>query len=127
MSETFDGPGEDGVTVMQYDRSIETGSALYMAFVPYALVMLVIYPIGARSNQRPHTPAFCSASYSTPTPAEPRLRCPMAGIPLQYATLLARNHTQLHELRVVEMSINEGYEIAKLDAEAAETEEQAAE
>jgi hypothetical protein len=46
MSETYDGPGEDGVTVMLYDRSIETGSEFYIAFVPYALVMLMIYPIG---------------------------------------------------------------------------------
>eukprot|EP00966_Prymnesium_polylepis_P286641 6621142-Prymnesium_polylepis.1 len=46
MSETFDGPGEDGLTVMTYDRSIETDSELYRAFVPYALIMLLIYPIG---------------------------------------------------------------------------------
>jgi hypothetical protein len=46
MTETFDGPGEDGLTVMRYDRSIETDSALYIAFMPYALVMLVVFPIG---------------------------------------------------------------------------------
>jgi hypothetical protein len=46
MSETFDGPGEDGLTVMTYDRSIETKSELYRMFIPYALAMLLIYPIG---------------------------------------------------------------------------------
>ena len=46
MKETFDGPGEDGVTVMRYDRSIETDSALYNAFIPYALVMMALYPSG---------------------------------------------------------------------------------
>ena len=46
MSEMFDGPGEDGLAVMTYDRSIETDSELYRAFVPYALIMLLIYPIG---------------------------------------------------------------------------------
>eukprot|EP00966_Prymnesium_polylepis_P107959 2500189-Prymnesium_polylepis.1 len=46
MSETFEGPGEDGLAVMTYDRSIETDSELYRAFMPYALIMLLIFPIG---------------------------------------------------------------------------------
>eukprot|EP00966_Prymnesium_polylepis_P240526 5562439-Prymnesium_polylepis.1 len=46
MSETFSGPGEDGLTVMRYDRSVETRSKLYITFIPYSLVMMVIYPIG---------------------------------------------------------------------------------
>eukprot|EP00966_Prymnesium_polylepis_P330596 7386223-Prymnesium_polylepis.2 len=46
MSETFDGPGEESLTVMRYDRSIETDSGLYRAFIPYALVMMAIFPIG---------------------------------------------------------------------------------
>ena len=46
MSEKFGGPGEDGLTVMRYDRAIETNSALYGAFIPYALVMMVVYPLG---------------------------------------------------------------------------------
>ena len=40
------GPGEDSLSVMTYDRSIEMDSELYRAFVPYALIMLLIYPIG---------------------------------------------------------------------------------
>jgi hypothetical protein len=43
MSETFGGPGEDGLAVMRYDRSVETDSPLYIAFIPYELA---IYPIG---------------------------------------------------------------------------------
>ena len=46
MKETFDGPGEDHVSVMRYDRSIETESTLYRAFMPYALIMLGLYPLG---------------------------------------------------------------------------------
>jgi len=94
MEETFDGPGEDGLTVMRYDRSIETASSLYTAFVPYALVMLVVYPIG---------------------------------LPLQYALLLFRNRDELRELRHMEMTIEAEFALAKLDAEAADGEEQVAE
>eukprot|EP00966_Prymnesium_polylepis_P250898 5801558-Prymnesium_polylepis.1 len=35
MSEAFEGPGEDGLTVMTHDRSIETESELYRTFIPY--------------------------------------------------------------------------------------------
>ena len=46
MKETFDGPGEDGLQVMRADRSIEINSTLYKAFMPFALIMLLLYPFG---------------------------------------------------------------------------------
>ena len=46
MQETFDGPGENGLTVMRYDRSVDTKSELYIAFIPYALVMMAVFPLG---------------------------------------------------------------------------------
>ena len=61
MGETFGGPGEDGITVMRFDRSIETGSELYKAFIPYALVMMLLYPIGAICEIEPETARFLCA------------------------------------------------------------------
>jgi|EP00966_Prymnesium_polylepis_P311050 hypothetical protein len=46
MSETFGGPGEDGLVVMRFDRSIEMQSELYKAFIPYAVIMMLLYPFG---------------------------------------------------------------------------------
>ena len=47
MREAFDGPGEDGLEVMRADRGVEIGSSLYSMFgTPYALAMMVIYPMG---------------------------------------------------------------------------------
>lgn len=38
--------GEDGLTVMRVDRSIDMHSGLYKAFTVYAWLMLAVYPIG---------------------------------------------------------------------------------
>eukprot|EP00966_Prymnesium_polylepis_P211771 4904664-Prymnesium_polylepis.1 len=71
MSENFGGPGEDGLTVMRYDRSIETGSVLYAAFTPYALVMLVIYPIGVPLQVKPVNRSMIRMPWHQPTPPQP--------------------------------------------------------
>ncbi|KOO20783.1 protein serine threonine [Chrysochromulina tobinii] len=46
MRETFKGPGEVYVDLMRADRSINREEPLYQSFTVYAIIMLVIYPIG---------------------------------------------------------------------------------
>lgn len=46
MPETFNGDGEDETSVMRADRSIDMSSSYYFAFLPYAIVMLFVYPFG---------------------------------------------------------------------------------
>ena len=45
-TEYFDGEGEELVTVLRADRSIDVTSPLYKAFFVYALAMTALYPIG---------------------------------------------------------------------------------
>eukprot|EP00966_Prymnesium_polylepis_P150052 3466339-Prymnesium_polylepis.3 len=153
MGETFGGPGEDGVTVMRFDRSIETGSALYKAFIPYALVMMVLYPIGAmRDRTRSLAPAFMLRGL----PTEPwvwslygRYSCAICrdayaagsqdpwavnSIPIKSfdqsldpCSAVYRNRNELNELRILEMTIEAEYALAKLEAEGANSEEEAKE
>jgi hypothetical protein len=46
MRETYKGPGEVYVDLMRADRSINREEPLYQSFTAYAIIMLVIYPIG---------------------------------------------------------------------------------
>lgn len=46
MTDTFDEAGEDYVKVLRADRSIDTATGLYNGFFAYALVMVVVWPIG---------------------------------------------------------------------------------
>ncbi|KOO34597.1 mastigoneme-like protein [Chrysochromulina tobinii] len=46
MRETYDGPGEVYVDLMRADRSIDREGELYQGFNLYAVVMLILYPIG---------------------------------------------------------------------------------
>ena len=46
MRETYKGPGEVYVDLMRADRSINREEPLYQSFTVYAIIMLVIYPIG---------------------------------------------------------------------------------
>ena len=45
-TETFDGEGEEPLTVLRADRSIDVTSPQYKAFFVYAMAMTVLYPIG---------------------------------------------------------------------------------
>ncbi|KOO31505.1 mastigoneme-like protein [Chrysochromulina tobinii] len=46
MRETYDQPGEVYVDLMRADRSIDREGELYQGFTVYAVVMLILYPIG---------------------------------------------------------------------------------
>ena len=46
MRETYDQPGEVYVDLMRADRSIDREGTLYQGFTVYAVVMLILYPIG---------------------------------------------------------------------------------
>ena len=46
LREDYDGPGEQPISVMRVDRSIDRDSDLYAHFGIYAMGMLVIYPLG---------------------------------------------------------------------------------
>jgi len=46
MRETYDQPGEVHVDLMRADRSIDREGELYQGFTVYAVVMLILYPIG---------------------------------------------------------------------------------
>eukprot|EP00966_Prymnesium_polylepis_P327514 7383387-Prymnesium_polylepis.1 len=139
MSETFDGPGEDSLTVMTYDRSIETESELYRALVPYALIMLLIYPIGTplqvASNKAMTQTASADVACVAERPSSELTMSPKAqralgtahASRLQYAVLLYRNRNQLNQLRLIEMTIEADLALARLDAEAVTSEMEAAE
>jgi len=46
MRETYDQPGEVHVDLMRADRSIDREGTVYQGFTVYAVVMLILYPIG---------------------------------------------------------------------------------
>ena len=46
LVEKFDGDGEDGMNLLRVDRSINTASPTYALFFLYALLMVIVFPIG---------------------------------------------------------------------------------
>ena len=131
MKETFGGPGEDGLTVMRYDRSIETTSALYIGFMPYALGMMLVYPVGIPLQVDRLIRSVCSMHLHERMWTWTRTRACWHAVflppHLQYAILLFRNRDELSQLRLIEMRIEADFEVAKVDAESAANEEQATE
>lgn len=98
----FDGEGESKQRFLRVDFSIDCNSTLYVGFIfPYALVMLVVYPIGGEHAGLVHSALFL-------------LRCPPSSdifatsaapaVPLYYAILLFRNKDTLQDLRNLELS-----------------------
>ena len=46
VAEAFDGDGEDGLRLLRVDRAIDMSSPTYSVFFFYALIMMVLFPIG---------------------------------------------------------------------------------
>jgi hypothetical protein len=46
ICDTLDGEGEDGTRLLRVDYSIMCGSPEYNAFMPYTLLMILVFPIG---------------------------------------------------------------------------------
>jgi hypothetical protein len=46
MQDQLNGPGENNVRVMRFDRSVEVASFMHSLFSLYALIMVLIFPVG---------------------------------------------------------------------------------